>query len=204
MDQNIKKQLKALSDSGIILDDMLPSEDVTQINSVDIIRIVESSYNLVYDEEDEQLMYIDENDEKHISPDLSVGITESSEWLSEKLPIPTLDIDQGGNVRKSEEVKALYAIICIAVVIPSFKEEIIAAINSYDFVAYEFKDDSLDYGSFIAYLKTFQDLNSVRINSVISASGIRISKIAEKKRRILANLTERRRDFRIFKGITLH
>jgi hypothetical protein len=181
MDENIKRQLKVLSDSNIILNDMLPSDDVIQINSEDIIQILEGSYDLIYDEEAEQLLYVDESGEKHIAPDLSAGMTESSEWLSDKLPNPTLDIDQGGNVRKSEEIKALYAIICIAVVIPSFKDEIKTVINSYNFDAYEFTDKSLGYGSFLAYLKTFQDLNSVRINSIISASGIRISKIAEKK-----------------------
>lgn len=54
-----------------------------------------------------------------ICPDLSDGLSTSSEWIAGYLPDVFYDIDQGGNVRKSVEAEALFKLISLACVIGS-------------------------------------------------------------------------------------
>ena len=51
-------------------------------------------------------------------------MTTSDDWLHTKLPPVFIDVDQGENIRKAEEARSIYSIICMGVVIPSFKTEI--------------------------------------------------------------------------------
>ena len=38
---------------------------------------------------------------------------ECSSWLSDKIPPPSFDVDQGGNLRKAVEAEALYCCLLI-------------------------------------------------------------------------------------------
>jgi len=118
------------------------------------------------------LKYIDENGHEHITPDFSDGITESSEWLCDKLPLPPFDFDQDGNVRRIGEVRSAYTLICIAIIISSFREEIFDVFRKYNFY--------FD-GSDVAFDSLSDYLNSLRINVIVSATSIQISRTTEKK-----------------------
>jgi hypothetical protein len=180
-DNIFKKEFESLLDSGIFLKDLLPTTDATIHDASEVINIIENSYPLEYDSDTDELYYLDEKGERQKAPDLSDGISNSADWLSDKLPEPTFDFDQGGNLRKSEEAKSAYSLCCIAIALSSFREEIIEVMNQYDFNEMQFTNDNVNYVSLTSFLKSFQDLNSVRINTVISSAGIRISRSSEKK-----------------------
>lgn len=182
MKENIYETiLREMKSSGYILDRLLPNEAQKNISSDEIIKILESAYPLTYNNEDDSLKYIDENGLEHIAPDLSDGITISSGWLCDKLPLPFIDFDQGGNIRKIEEARAIYTIVCIGIVLPTFKQEIIEMINLYDFNKMAFKDEDSAMSSMTAYLNSYLDMNSMRINVIASSAAIQISRAIEKK-----------------------
>jgi hypothetical protein len=155
---------------------MIPTPDDERIK-----KILESSYELFYDESSDVLKYVDENGAEHIAPDLSDGITESSEWLCDKLPLPPFDFDQDGNLRKIDEVRASYTLICIAIIIKSFKDEIFEMFSKYDYKTFSFDGSDVSDESLCDYLNSFMNLNSLRINVIVSAASIQISRTIEKK-----------------------
>lgn len=88
---------------------------------------------LKYDEVENEFFYIDnERDRDRIK---CLDLSTSSEWLSDKLPEPFFDFDQGGNIRKSEEISTF---LDIAVVFSGFQGEIFDARNQCYFSAVDF------------------------------------------------------------------
>ena len=167
---------------------LLPTSDVKTESVGTIINLLDSAKDLIYDETDDQLYYLDDNGEKVLAPDLSEGMSKSDEWLCDKLPQPVIDFDQGGSVRKSTEMRSIYTTVCIGNVVDSFKPEIKEFISNYDFgdcSIVESRDKQFDdYSSATDYLKSFSDLNSLRINVIISAAAININTSLEKKKTI--------------------
>jgi hypothetical protein len=118
--------------------------------------------------------------------------------LSDKLPESKIDFEQGGNLRKQDEACSIYKLICIAICIPSFKKEIQAELSKYNFVNFAFDNlNSNTYASARALLMKLEELDSLRINSIISAANISISQISEKKRLALEVKAISCRDCRI-------
>ena len=100
--------LRSLVSSDIIFDSLLPTNEATVLDSKELYTVLTSAYELGYDEETDALYYIDENGEKFVAPDMSEGLSTSAKWLCDELPDPVIDIDQGGSVRKSGEIKSLF------------------------------------------------------------------------------------------------
>ena len=119
---------------------------------------------IVLSDEDE-LYYIDESGEKFLAPDLSSGMSYSNSWLSEHLPEPTIDFEQSGNIRKADEATSLYKLICRSIVFPEFKKEILDNLSSYDFKNFASNENFVEFENIRDYLKSFEDLNSLRICS---------------------------------------
>lgn len=143
-----------------------------------ITDAIESSSPL--DVDDQGLFYINLDGEKVYPPELYTSIDDKGVWLSEKLPDITFDIDQGGNVRMANEAEALYCLICVANIIKSdgiFKKEIKDIASNYSFSTMSAVDASKNFRSL---LQSWQDLQSVIINILISACKFNISN--QKKR----------------------
>lgn len=140
-----------------------------------IIDAFETASIISFD--DQGLFFFDKNNEKIYCPELNTSISEKGEWLSDKLPLITFDIDQNGNVRKADEAEALYCCICVANILKekSFKLEVDDIVKSYDFSAMKSNDD--DSQTFRNLLISWQDLQSVIINILISACKFRISDV---------------------------
>lgn len=166
---------------GTIIRELVEDNYDSELNSDKVIEILDGSYELYFDDVEEVLYYIDENGEKFICPDLSNGVTESSDWLCDKLPAPFIDFDQGGNVRRIEEARSIYTLVCIGVAFSSLKDEIKKEFKSYDFDEFSYKMQSGEYESLTKYLDSFLSLNSLYINLIVSSASIRISREIEKK-----------------------
>lgn len=105
--------------------------------------------------EDELFILTSSGDgEKMICPDLSDGLSTSSEWIAGYLPDVFYDIDQGGNLRKSVEAEALFKLISLACVIGSYRGEVIEHVKNYDFETMTSKDTAV-YNSFVAHLQKY-------------------------------------------------
>lgn len=176
-----EEEIIKLKNSGHILSELLPSTDDVGFDTNDVISMLEKSYPLTYNEETDVLEFIDENGDTHLCPDLSIGLSESGTWLSDKLPIPSFDFDMGGNVRKASEMKACYKLACLSVIFKEFSSEISETISMYNDKTFSLDENVCGYNSLTSYLNSFLELNSLRINCVVSAASIRISQVAEKK-----------------------
>jgi hypothetical protein len=103
----------------------------------------------------------------------------SSEWICEYLPEVFIDIDQGGNLRKSDEAESCYKLCAIGYVLKDFIPKIMEFIEGYDFETMSFIDDTYSK-SLKKHLQYFQDMNSSRVNAIISAASLKISSYKEK------------------------
>lgn len=154
---DLEKILKFLVDDNIVPDQSL--------NDKALIDAINRGSDLVYDELTDELFFLDDKGEKILAPDLSSGISTSSDGLVDHLPSVMIDIDQGGNVRRSIESESCYKLSWLAVVIPSYKEEIIEKFYKYGFELMSFKEKLEDF-SLSLYVQEFQALDSDRINSI--------------------------------------
>lgn len=131
--------------------------------------------------DDQGLYFFNENNDKVYPPELFTSIDEKGIWLSEKLPDITFDIDQGGNVRMSDEAEALYCLICVSNILKNseiFKEDVRHVASNYSFT----NMSSFENGkSFRSLLLSWLDMQSVTINIIVSACKFRIS---DKKKNI--------------------
>lgn len=91
----------------------------------------------------------------------------------QRLPISAFSFDQGGNVRKSREVEAIYQVLVVNKI---FDNVFINDINNILDVDYNFIDLASDRGyDFLSLLRKIQDYQSVYKNAVLSACQIKIS-----------------------------
>lgn len=175
---------------------LLPTSDVKTESVSTIINLLDSAKDLIYDETDDQLYYLDDNGEnclKVCQSQMSGCVINYHNQLS--------ILTKG----KSTEMRSIYTTVCIGNVVDSFKPEIKEFISNYDFgdcSIVESRDKQFDdYSSATDYLKSFSDLNSLRINVIISAAAININTSLEKKQ-YMARRAFSRRDFRIIKSLT--
>lgn len=169
--------------NSLVLDNIIP-EDVLPMNnypfcSDDIIREMEQGSELEYDSKTDELFILKDDGTKILCPDLSEGLSEASQWISDYLPEVFIDTDQGGNVRKSDEADSCFKLFSIAFVLKDFKDEIIEILKNYDYENMSPKEASGSV-SFRQALQKFQNLNSSRINAVISAATYKLSTFKEK------------------------
>lgn len=175
---NLQKTLEFLKTDFNIPDDVLP-KDIICLESKEIIDAINKGLELSYDEDEDILYYINENGDKLICPDLSEGLSVSADWVSNYLPPVVFDIDQGGNTRKSLEVESIYKIICLCHCIKTFKDPFIENLKNYDFNTMANKDGTPGI-TMNMFVQNLQNLNSVRISSILSAASIRLSNYREK------------------------
>jgi len=175
---DIAKLLQFLVDGGIVPIEALPSSDFV-FNDEVLLECINAGTDLEYDSLTDELFVKTVDGGKIKAPDLSDGLSVSSEWLIEYLPNLTIDIDQGGNVRKGDEAESCYKLLCLGFVIPEYKDEIIQFFKNYDYEKMvPIGADML--GGFTKQVQEYQNINSVRVSSVFSAASIKISLYKEK------------------------
>jgi len=109
-------------------------------------------------------------------PDHELGIFECSGWLSDKIPSPPFDVDQGGNLRKAVEAESLYCCALISAILKSsyFDEEFNEVRKGYD---YESMNNPSNNTTYKGLLESWQAEQSFIINVIISAAKYKISNI---------------------------
>lgn len=143
------------------------------LDSKFLIKAFENSSKISHDERG---VYIfNDNEEKvYCPPEISTSIDSEGSWLSDYLPEINFDIEQSGNVRKADEVEALYCCINISHIINEdvFKNEVKNLSSKYDFENMDTTDRS---GNFRSLINSWQSLQSTIINIIISACKYKIS-----------------------------
>jgi hypothetical protein len=148
--------------------DVKPNPDIKIINNL-------FTFPVNIEADDFGIYYFDENKDKIYCPSMSFSLTESGDWLSDKIPPVPFDIEQSGNVRKADEAEALFCsiIICLILKEDEFKKELMEIASKYDFQ--EMKPNSNESLNFRELLNQWQDLQSVVINIIVSACKFKIS-----------------------------
>lgn len=161
-----------LKESGLI-DRFLVNEFCSTPNIEKIKELVNFPVKIFYDVQG--IFYLTEDGVKIYCPEMLTTISEEGEWLSKKLPIIEFDIYQDGNVRKSEEAKALYCVTCVANIMnsDSYKSELFRVASQYDFRNMSPVEESGQ--TFRALLIHWQSLQSNVTNIVVSACNYRLS-----------------------------
>jgi hypothetical protein len=123
-------------------------------------------------------------------PFVDTNVSESGFWLSDLIPLPSFDIEQNGNVRKSTECIAAYKCAIIAGIMQGeFKTGFFDVVNDYDFSKMDGKDvegsESLNFKNLLEDWSQFQ---STHVSIIISAAKYKLS---EKKRDVLAFVGEK-------------
>lgn len=119
--------------------------------------------------------FFNSQNDKVYAPEIYTSLDEKGLWLSEKLPDITFDIDQGGNVRMADEAEALYCCLCVSNILKDadvFKDEVKRVAKNYSFNSMSPSNDSLSFRELIV---SWQDIQSVIINIIISACKFNIS-----------------------------
>lgn len=181
-DDKNRDLLKSLVLSNIISDELLPKPVEKQLTCDELYKVLTSAYDLGYDDDTNELYYVDDHGEKFICPDMAEGMSTCSEWMCDVLPVPNVDIDQGGSVRRSVEIRSLYTLVCISLVFGDLSDEIRSYIDDYNFTEFVSGERLYaQYSSAAVFLKSFTDLNSLQINCVVSAASINLTQYQEKK-----------------------
>jgi hypothetical protein len=166
-----KKIIDKLKEKGVFerfsLNDVHPSPSRENLDKI-------FNFSLPIEIDGDDLVAISETGERIKCPNMSTSISDTGEWLSDYLPFFEVDIDQGGNVRKADEIEA---IICVFVIKNIFndegiKKEIEELVKNYNFN--ELKTNSNTGENFRSLLVSLQDLQSFQINSIISACKYKI------------------------------
>lgn len=167
-----KEILSKLQESGLIK--KFSFSEVRKNPNVDVINDL-FTYPIEISADDGGIFYLDENSDKVYCPSMSFSLTNSGEWLSDKIPPVTFDIDQSGNVRKASEAEALFCLIVISLVLKEdeFRNELVEVAKDYDFSNMKhFSDDSI---TFRGLLNSWQNYQSLIINTLVSACKFKIS-----------------------------
>lgn len=183
--------------SNEIINSLKNSDLIERINNVEIKdppnkEIIAKMYDTpskIY--LDDGGLYFFDNGDKTYCPEVRVTISEKGEWISDQLPNVGFDIDQNGNLRKSQEAESLYCLLVISSVLKdrSFSDDLERVISDYDFSQMRPNNDSNK--DLITLLSEWQGLQSIVINILVSACRYKIldyKKDAEKYLR--AGLTE--------------
>lgn len=166
--------VKGLKDSKLF--DRFPDTPISQTPNLSIIiKAFEEPSEIHFD--DLGLYFFNEEEEKIYCPEMYTSISEKGEWLSDKVPFISFDIDQNGNVRKAEEAESLFCSIVVANSLRDeyFRNELKDCAKQYDFSCMK---PLLDDGTtFKSLLGEWQTLQSSIINILISAAKYRISDV---------------------------
>ena len=125
----------ALHKSGqlkyVMIDDILDEFDKDVL-----LKMTEVSSKITFN--DDGLSFKDENGDVRMCPNSGTSISHDGEWLSERLPDISFDINQDGNLRKSEEAQSAYCLAMVNMVLSNeqFTSEFENGINSYDFITF--------------------------------------------------------------------
>lgn len=169
-----KKIIDGLKESKLF--ERFPETKIFPTPSLDIIiKAFEFPSEINFD--DEGLFFYDENNNKIYSPQMLTSISEQGEWLSDKVPFVSFDIDQNGNVRKAVEAESLFIAVVVANSLQDeyFRNELVEVAKKYDFDA--MKSLKTSGITFKELLNEWQSLQSVTINVLISAAKYRISDV---------------------------
>lgn len=175
---DLREILSYLVEGKVISEDLLPSNDTTFSSEILNSRMREGC-ELEYDALSDELFIINPDGSKMICPDLSEGLSEASDWISNHLPDVFIDTDQGGNLRKSDEADSCFKLFCIGYVLKDFRPEIKVIFDNYDYQNMS-STGKMFSSTFKASLQKFQNLNSNRINAIISAAAYKLSEYKEK------------------------
>ena len=74
--------IKEFKYCSILLPEIVWSDVDDEIDFIKIKSILEKSYPLIYDSDEDKLYYIDESSEKFLAPDLLNNMSYSNSWLS--------------------------------------------------------------------------------------------------------------------------
>merc|ERR1712232_128340 len=109
-----------------------------------------------------------------VCPHIDSDVSDSGEWLSDHIPPPNFDIAQSGNVRKALEAESYFicSVICVVLKDEVFTSELNEVINLYDFDAMMPRNGG---NTFNSLLSSWQGLQSIVINVIISAAKFSIS-----------------------------
>lgn len=175
---DLKTILSFLVEGKIVPENVLPTVD-TPFSSEILHEMMDAGNDLRYDALSDELFIIQNDGSSLLCPDLSKGMSEVSDWISNYLPEVFIDTDQGGNLRKGDEADACYKLFAIGFVLESFRAEIMRVFDLYD---YDNMSSSNKEGSktFKDALQYYQNLNSNRINAIISAASYKLSTFKEK------------------------
>lgn len=168
----------ALVDSKLIRSFDFSKLEFDDINEKTLLSIIETPSELFIDDSNNRIYIIDSNGDRIYCPEPEEGVKNSAEWLVDKLPEPTFSFDQGGNVRMSEEAEAIYQVVVVSKIFNGIYKDVIEEIinSNYDFT--NLTPNSTQ--SFSDLLKDIQDLQSMDLNSVLSACQIKISNVKKK------------------------
>ena len=118
---------------------------------------------------------IKKNGDRIVCPYVDANVSDSGKWLSNQIPSPNFDIAQAGNVRKAEEAEALFSCVIVSKILRHklFEDELEGGV----IVGYDFKNMSPQKGhaSFIELLQSWQEIQSIVLNVIISACRYKIS-----------------------------
>ena len=165
---------KALSKNSSIQDFKTEISEIDSVSLQNLTSFIEEGIFLELDDELEEIYFLHKNGDKVICPEPEFGTSIASEWINDKLPALPFEIEQGGNVRKSLEVETMYEYIIISKI---FNNEYYKDIRKILDSNYDFMNLKSENGfNFVDLLEKMQSLQSLTINSIVSACQIRIAK----------------------------
>jgi hypothetical protein len=138
-----------------------------------IIDVLSKPYRITVIDGD--LSYKDDSGEWCKMPDTESGVRSCSLFLSEYLPNPWFKTNVHGSMAKSSEAEAMYytGMVCGCLQSTMFYNDFKDIISNYDFVNYCSKD--IDGIGFRDFLLKLQDLQSFKINCIISSAKYKLS-----------------------------
>jgi len=115
---------------------------------------------------DGELVYLSDDGEEILCPFVDTAVTDSGWWLSDKIPAPSFDIEQSGNIRMADEAEAAYICTIVAAILDddAFTMELDSCVKEYDFKTMNGST------TFRELLSSWQDLQSVTINVIVSGA----------------------------------
>lgn len=161
----------------IMMGEML--DDVTKDKLLDLLK-TPKEIKLT----DEGLVFINKNGDEERCVNYGINVTADGKWLSDKILPVSIDIEQGGNIRKAEEAQAAYCLIVVDSVLneDSISNQIKELVQNYDFERMVPFDG---YQTFSKLLEELQNIQSTTINISVCAAKFNISSIKKDSEKFL-------------------
>lgn len=171
-DNIISKMLKRLEDETDLIKYFSTGADMPAIDNT-VLNILAKEFHRL-EVVDNSLCFINSEGETERCPHVDTNVSDAGYWLSDKIPMPWFDITQSGNLQRAEEAESIYICINICSIFKddSFKDEFNEVIKAYDFNKMSPVGNSI---SFTELLTSWQELQSVIINVIVSACKYSIS-----------------------------